>query len=115
MLHKISLSDFDQLFQLNETMLVHLHDESCNGSLKMKKHLQRLDRVIGADITIIQLELASNTFIAEYLAKDLCPGLYLIKNQRCRRDFNLKPISFRLFKLLIEECIREKEKIQYVS
>lgn len=112
MIGHITYKNFEQLFLEEKAMLIHFHDKNDKGSSLISEHLKRLDKSMRDELTIIQTNLKEGLFIADYLGKGLHTGLHLVKNQKCQRSFDVKPISFELFRFLIEEYTREQEPVQ---
>ncbi|MEL6251162.1 MAG: hypothetical protein AAFR87_04045 [Bacteroidota bacterium] len=62
---------------------------------------------------MLHLQVGEHRSIADFLGKEREAGLYLIKEQRCVREFKLSPISYHLFEYLIEQYAHTGEQLPY--
>lgn len=113
MIKRISYPEFTNLYKSDKAILVHFYEEGNPDSLRLKRHLDRYMKSGQADISVLHLQVGEHRSIADFLGKDREAGLYLIKEQRCVREFKLSPISYHLFEYLIEEYAKAGQEIPY--
>ncbi|MEO1215699.1 MAG: hypothetical protein AAFY45_19345 [Bacteroidota bacterium] len=113
MIKRISYPEFTNLYKSDKAILVHFYEEGNPDSLRLKRHLDRYIKSRKADISVLHLQVGEHRSIADFLGKEREAGLYLIKEQRCVREFKLSPISYHLFEYLIEQYAHTGEQLPY--
>lgn len=113
MIKRISYPEFTNLYRSDKAILLHFYEEGNAESLRLKRHLDRYIDARKVDISVMHLQVGEHRSIADFLGKERKAGLYLIKDQKCVREFKLSPISYHLFEYLIEEYVKADQAIPH--